>query len=61
MVRYRQAMPQYHVGHMARVERIEARAHKQPRFALAGNAYHGVGIPDAVKSANDAVNRVLGA
>jgi oxygen-dependent protoporphyrinogen oxidase len=59
VVRYRQAMPQYHVGHMARVERIEALVRKQRRFALAGNAYRGVGIPDAVKSGNDAVERVL--
>lgn len=59
VVRYPRAMPQYHVGHFARVAVIEALAQKYPRFALAGNAYRGVGIPDAVKSANDAVERIL--
>jgi protoporphyrinogen/coproporphyrinogen III oxidase len=58
VVRYPRAMPQYHVGHFARVAVIEALAQKYPRFALAGNAYRGVGIPDAVKSANDAVERI---
>jgi hypothetical protein len=28
----------------------------EERFALAGNAYRGIGIPDAIKSANDAVS-----
>jgi oxygen-dependent protoporphyrinogen oxidase len=56
VVRYPQAMPQYHLGHQARVARIEGLVRKHPRFALAGNAYRGVGIPDAIKSANDAVS-----
>jgi oxygen-dependent protoporphyrinogen oxidase len=59
VVRYPSAMPQYHVGHLERVSEIEALAARHPRFALAGNAYRGVGIPDAVKSANDAVERLL--
>jgi oxygen-dependent protoporphyrinogen oxidase len=52
-------MPQYYVGHLDRVAQIEALAHRHPRFALCGNAYRGVGIPDAVRSANDAVARIL--
>jgi oxygen-dependent protoporphyrinogen oxidase len=59
VVRYPRAMPQYHVGHFERVAVIDALAAKHPRFALAGNAYRGVGIPDAVKSAEDAVERLL--
>jgi len=59
VVRYVRAMPQYHLGHLDRVTRIEALANKHPRFALAGNAYRGVGIPDAVKSGEDAAARVL--
>jgi len=59
VVRYPRAMPQYHVGHFERVAVIDALAGKHPRFALAGNAYRGVGIPDAVKSAEDAVERLL--
>jgi oxygen-dependent protoporphyrinogen oxidase len=46
--RYVDAMPQYEVGHRALVRRIEARAAGLPNLALAGNAYRGVGIPDAI-------------
>ena len=59
VARFLRAMPQYHLGHQARVAEIEALTQKHRRFALAGNAYRGVGIPDAIKSANDAVARVL--
>ena len=59
VVRYLRAMPQYHVGHLDRVSRIEALERRHLRFALAGNAYRGVGIPDAVKSGEDAALRVL--
>lgn len=57
--RYLRAMPQYHVGHLERVARIEQLARAHPAFALAGNAYRGVGIPDAVKSGEDAAARLL--
>jgi oxygen-dependent protoporphyrinogen oxidase len=57
--RYLKAMPQYHVGHLERVARIEAYERRHPRFALAGNAYRGVGIPDAIKSGADAAQRIL--
>src|SRR5262249_54781400 len=57
--RHPEAMPQYHVGHLDRVARIEALAHRLPGLALAGNAYHGVGIPDCIHSAETAVQAVL--
>lgn len=59
VVRYVNAMPQYQVGHLARVARIEARVALHPKFALAGNAYRGVGIPDAVRSGEQASARIL--
>lgn len=59
VVRYLRAMPQYHVGHLARVERIELMEKRHLRFALAGNALRGVGIPDAIKSGEDAAQRLL--
>jgi protoporphyrinogen/coproporphyrinogen III oxidase len=46
--RHAQAMPQYHVGHLDRLRRIDARVAELPGLALAGNAYRGVGIPDCV-------------
>jgi len=53
-------MPQYHVGHKTRVEQIERRVAALPGLALAGNAYHGVGIPDCIHSGERAAQGVLG-
>ena len=52
-------MPQYHVGHMELVRQIEERAAAIGHFALAGNAYRGVGIPYCIKSGEDAAQRVV--
>lgn len=52
-------MPQYHVGHQALVARIEAAARRLPRLALAGNAYHGVGIPHCIHSGEQAAEHVV--
>jgi len=52
-------MPQYHVGHMQLVEQIEARASALANLALAGNAYHGVGIPACIHSGQQAAEHVL--
>ncbi|HKO90065.1 MAG TPA: protoporphyrinogen oxidase [Polyangiaceae bacterium] len=60
LVRYPRAMPQYHVGHLTRVAELEALVARESRLELAGNAYRGVGIPDAVRSAEQAVERLLG-
>ena len=57
--RHPDAMPQYHVGHLARVERLEAAARRWPGLALAGNTYHGVGVPDCIRSGNDAARGIL--
>jgi len=57
--RYVKAMPQYHVGHMARVETIERALARHPGLALAGGAYRGVGIADCVRSGEDAALRAL--
>ena len=50
VVRYPRAMPQYHVGHLDRVARIEALTARHSGLALAGNAYRCVCIPDAIHS-----------
>jgi oxygen-dependent protoporphyrinogen oxidase len=61
IARWPHSMPQYHVGHIARVARIEALAQRHSALALAGNAYHGVGIPQCIESAESAAERVVGA
>ena len=59
--RHRRAMPQYQVGHEARVAAIEARTAAVPGLALAGAAYRGVGVPDCVRSGEAAADAVLAA
>ena len=54
--RWRGAMAQYEPGHIARVERIEKRVAEIPGLALAGNAYHGIGVPDCIRSGMEAAN-----
>ena len=52
------AMAQYEPGHIARVESIEKRVAEIPGLALAGNAYHGIGVPDCIRSGMEAANSV---
>jgi oxygen-dependent protoporphyrinogen oxidase len=60
VARYDRAMPQYHVGHLERVARIERLAEAHPGLALAGNAYRGVSIPDCIHSGELAAERIAG-
>jgi oxygen-dependent protoporphyrinogen oxidase len=57
--RHPHSMPQYHVGHRQRVAHLEALASQVPGLFLAGNAYHGVGIPDCIHSGDMAAQAVL--
>ncbi len=57
--RYEESLPHYLVGHLEKVRRIESELAATRGLALAGNAYHGVGIPDCVKSANEAADKIL--
>ncbi|HWO42966.1 MAG TPA: protoporphyrinogen oxidase [Candidatus Eisenbacteria bacterium] len=57
--RHAMAMPQYHIGHTERVERIEAQLAGFPGIALAGSAYRGVGIPDCIRSGEQAAERIV--
>ena len=57
--RYKRAMPQYHVGHLDRVQQIEERLSRMHGLELAGNAYRGVGIPDSIASGYAAADRLV--
>ncbi|HEV2885058.1 MAG TPA: protoporphyrinogen oxidase [Pyrinomonadaceae bacterium] len=59
VMRWPNSMPQYHVGHLDRVERIEECVGSLPALALAGNAYRGVGIPDCIGSGETAADQLL--
>ena len=54
--RWPDSMPQYNVGHSARVADIEDRLAQIPGLHLAGNAYNGIGIPDCVRSGKNAAD-----
>lgn len=58
VARYHRAMPQYHVGHLARVARIEELSDGMPGLEVAGNSLHGVGLPDCIHSGEQAAERV---
>jgi protoporphyrinogen/coproporphyrinogen III oxidase len=57
VVRWPRAMPQFGLGHVERVETILGSL--PPGIVVAGNAYRGVGVADAVRSANEAAERLL--
>jgi oxygen-dependent protoporphyrinogen oxidase len=59
VARWPHAMPQYHLGHLERVARIEAAVERWPGLRLAGNAYYGVGIPHCVRSGEQAAERIV--
>jgi oxygen-dependent protoporphyrinogen oxidase len=56
IARHARAMPQYDLGHLARVAAIEAAVARLGGLALAGSAYRGVGIPDCVHGGEGAVD-----
>ncbi len=58
LVRWHRAIPQYHVGHLARVARIEERRAAFPGLILGGNAYRGVALNDCVEQAGLLAERV---
>lgn len=57
--RWEKSMPQYHLGHLAKVQRIHERVASLPGLALAGNAYSGPGIPDCIRGAEVAADALL--
>jgi oxygen-dependent protoporphyrinogen oxidase len=58
--RWNGGMPQYTIGHLDRVDRIEALSAHIPGFGLAGGAFRGVGVPNCIESGEAAVTKVLG-
>jgi len=54
-----ESMPQYTVGHLERIAKISQRAEQYPGMEFAGNAYKGVGIPDCVRSGEEAAEKLL--
>ncbi|MCI0390881.1 MAG: protoporphyrinogen oxidase [Acidobacteria bacterium] len=51
ITRYERAIPQYNIGHAARVAKLEAALHNYKGLWLAGNYLHGVSVGDCIKQA----------
>ncbi|MGC1370912.1 MAG: protoporphyrinogen oxidase [Candidatus Sulfotelmatobacter sp.] len=57
--KWKAVMAQYGVGHMERLDRIERLRQQLPGLALAGNGYRGIGVPDCVRSGQEAAKELL--
>lgn len=58
VARWREAMPQYRVGHLRLVRQIESRVAEHDGLKLAGASYRGVGIPQCIRSGREAAERL---
>lgn len=58
VVRWQRAIPQYHLGHLERLARVEERLRRYPGLFLGGNAYRGVALNDCVEQAGLLAARV---
>ncbi len=59
VVRWDRAMPQYHVGHLDRVEKIQRAIAESPGLSLISNSLGGVGIAAVVRSADRIAAEVI--
>lgn len=60
VTRWDAGLPQYPVGHHARVARVREQVGRLPGVAVCGAAYDGVGIPACIAGAYAAVDQVHG-
>lgn len=51
IIRYPRAIPQYEIGHLARLQRIDAAGQRWPHLFLSGNAYRGIALNDCAEEA----------
>ncbi|WP_087973339.1 protoporphyrinogen oxidase [Oceanobacillus rekensis] len=60
ITRYKNARPQYNVGHLERVAELRANTSKElPGIFLTGSSYDGVGIPDCIEHGEKSATDVL--
>ena len=57
--RHPQAIPQYTVGHGARLQGLEEALKAHPGLLLTGNSYRGIGLNDCVAAAERAADEAL--
>lgn len=59
VTRWDDALPQYRVHHLLRVSTVEAAVRRLGGVAVAGAAYHGVGIPACIESGRRAAGEIV--
>ncbi len=59
VTRWGGGLPQYAVGHLDLVRRVRAAVARQPRLAVAGAAYDGVGVPACARSGREAARSAV--
>ncbi len=57
VTRWPRGYPQYDVGHLDLIRDLEAAL--PPGLFVAGSAYHGIGLPDCIRSGTEAARRIL--
>ncbi len=59
VTRYHESLPQYGLGHLDLVDEIDQRMTGYRGLVLAGNAYRGIGVPDCVRSGENAAAAIM--
>ena len=56
--RWPRSMAQYTVGHAERIRELETCLESVPGIFVAGNGYHGIGVPDCIRMGKEAAERI---
>ena len=59
VIRWNQAMPQYLVGHVQKVKQLDLLLDDLKTLRVCGAAYNGVGIPQCVRSGQEAARKLV--
>jgi oxygen-dependent protoporphyrinogen oxidase len=57
--RWPRSLPQYEVGHLDRMERLDQLVAGVPGLHLLGNSYRGVGLPDLIREARATARKIV--
>lgn len=60
VARWKESMPQYTVGHEARMKKVDEQFHMEyPQIQLVGSSYKGISVPDCITQGKEAANKVI--